>query len=101
MAEFYLLDENGKPLSRQHWKIAYADSENTYGGNFTADKIYDLQESTYWSTKRQDKYPHHLVIDLQEEVIISGFRYLPRAEENSPGIIKQYKAYVKTEPFSI
>lgn len=27
IAEFYLLDENGKPLSRQHWKIAYADSE--------------------------------------------------------------------------
>lgn len=43
IAEFYLLDENGKPLSRQHWQIAYADSEETRGGNFTADKIFDLQ----------------------------------------------------------
>ena len=50
IAEFYLLGENGKPLSRQHWQIAYADSEETRGGNFTADKIFDLQESTYQST---------------------------------------------------
>ena len=34
VAEFYLLDENGKPLPRQHWKIEYADSESTSWGNF-------------------------------------------------------------------
>ena len=32
VAEFYLLDENGKPLPRQHWKIEYADSESTSWG---------------------------------------------------------------------
>ena len=99
MAEFYLLDEDGKPLPRQHWNISYADSESTQWGNFTADKIYDLQESTYWSTKQGDKYPHQVVIDLKEEQTISGFRYLPRAEEGFPGMIKGYKAYVKTTPF--
>lgn len=99
MAEFYLLDEDGKPLPRQHWNISYADSESTQWGNFTADKIYDLQESTYWSTKRGDKYPHQVVIDLKEEQTISGFRYLPRAEEGFPGMIKGYKAYVKATPF--
>lgn len=71
------------------------------GGNFTADKIYDLQESTYWSTKRGDKYPHQVVIDLKEEQTISGFRYLPRAEEGFPGMIKGYKAYVKATPFAM
>ena len=101
MAEFYLLDENGQPLPRLRWQIAYADSESTSGGNFTADKIYDLQESTFWSTKRGDKYPHALVIDLQEERTISGFRYLPRAEEGFPGMIKGYKAYIRTSPFSL
>lgn len=100
IAEFYLLDENGKPLSRQHWKIAYADSEETSGGNFTADKIFDLQESTFWSTARGAKYPHQVVIDLRENVTISGFRYLPRAEEGYPGMIKNYKAYAKMTPFS-
>lgn len=101
VAEFYLLGENGQPLPRQNWRILYADSEKTSGGNFTADKIYDLQESTYWSTKEGDKYPHQMVIDLQEEKAISGFRYLPRAEEGFPGMIKSYKAYVKTDPFDL
>lgn len=100
IAEFYLLDENGKQLPRQHWQIAYADSESTSWGNFTADKIFDLQESTYWSTKHGDKYPHQLVIDTQDDLVISGFRYLPRAEEAFPGMIKRYKAYVKAFPFS-
>lgn len=100
VAEFYLLDENGKPLPRQHWKIEYADSESTSWGNFTADKIYDLQESTYWSTRDGDKYPHRFVINLGEDVKVSGFRYLPRAEESYPSMIKKYKAYVKSTPFN-
>ena len=100
VAEFYLLDEKGKPLPRQHWKIEYADSESTSWGNFTADKIYDLQESTYWSTRDGDKYPHRFVINLGEDVKVSGFRYLPRAEESYPGMIKKYKAYVKSTPFN-
>ncbi len=100
VAEFYLLDENGKPLSRQHWKIEYADSESTSWGNFTADKIYDLQESTYWSTRDGNKYPHQFVISLGEDVKVSGFRYMPRAEESYPGMIKKYKAYVKSTPFN-
>ena len=100
IAELYLLDEQGKPLPRQRWQIAYADSESTEWGNFTADKIYDLQESTYWSTRRNDKFPHQLVIDTGgDDVIISGFRYLPRAEENYPGMIKRYNIYIKQLPF--
>lgn len=101
IAEFYLLDENGKPLPRQKWQIAYADSESTNWGNFTADKIYDLQESTYWSTRHGDKYPHQFIIDTQNEIAISGFRYLPRAEETYPGMIKEYKVYIKTVPFTM
>ena len=99
IAELYLLDENGQTLSRQNWQIDYADSESTSWGNFTADKVYDLQESTYWSTSRGANYPHSLVIDLKEDCTISGFRYLPRAEENAPGAIKAYKVYVKDKPF--
>ena len=70
---------------------------------FLADsnnKIYDLQESTYWSTRDGDKYPHRFVINLGEDVKVSGFRYLPRAEESYPGMIKKYKAYVKSTPFN-
>lgn len=100
IAEFYLLGSDGKPLSRQHWQISYANSEEIKSGNYTADKIYDLQESTYWSTVRGVSYPHSIVIDLHEEQTITGMRYLPRAEEGAPGMIKDYKIYVKTTPFA-
>ena len=101
IAELYLLDENGRPLPRMNWNIVYASSENTSRGNFTADKIYDLQESTYWCTRKKDSYPHQVVIDLGESCTLSGFRYLPRAEEGFPGMIKGYKAYIKSEPFAM
>lgn len=31
VAEFYLLDENGKPLPRQHWKIEYGSVDFSWG----------------------------------------------------------------------
>lgn len=101
IAELYLLNPEGEKLSRQYWSIVYADSENTAWGNFTADKIYDLQESTCWNTRKGDKYPHQVVIDLKEEQDISGFRYLPRSENGFPGMIKEYRVYVKESPFDV
>ena len=101
VAEFYLLGADGNPLPRQHWKIVYADSEENSWGNFTADKIYDLQESTYWSTRQGDAYPHQVVIDLGEDCTVTGLRYLPRAEAGAPGMVKDFRAYLKADPFRI
>jgi beta-galactosidase len=39
------------------------------------------------------------VTDLGEVTEVTGFRYLPRAEANLPGMIKDYRIFVKTEPF--
>lgn len=101
IAELYVLGGRGESLSRMDWKISYADSENVSGGNYTADKVFDLQESTYWSTRKGDAYPHYIVIDLGEEQTVSGFRYLPRAEEGAPGMVKEYQVYVKEAPFKM
>ncbi|WP_299233727.1 beta-galactosidase [uncultured Bacteroides sp.] len=99
IAEFDVLGENGKPVSRENWKIAYADSEETRSGNRTADKIFDLQESTFWQTVDNTAYPHQVVIDLGKEYKVTGFRMLPRAEKNAPGLIKDYSVYVKKGNF--
>lgn len=99
IAELDLLGADGKPVSRDSWKIVYADSEETKQGNYTADKIFDLQESTFWQTDKTVAYPHQLVIDLGSEQTVTGFRYLPRAEEGAPGHIKEYKAYIKTKQY--
>ena len=99
IAEFDVLGDDGKPVSREHWKIRYADSEETRSGNRTADKIFDLQESTFWMTVDNVAYPHQLVIDLDKEQTLTGFRYLPRAEKGYPGMIKEYRIYVKPTDF--
>ena len=99
IAEFDVLGADGKPVSREHWKIRYADSEETRSGNRTADKIFDLQESTFWMTVDNVAYPHQLVIDLSKVETVTGFRYLPRAEKNYPGMIKEYRVYVKPADF--
>lgn len=100
IAEFDVLGADGKPISRQKWNIRYADSEETRSGNRTADKVFDLQESTFWQTVDNVAYPHQLVIDLGKEYTVTGFRMLPRAEQGVPGLIKEYKVYVKSKDFT-
>ena len=99
IAELDVLGADGKPISREKWRIRYADSEETRSGNCTGDKVFDLQESTYWMTVAKDAYPHQLVIDLGGDYTVTGFRYLPRAEKGYPGMIKDYRVYVKGEDF--
>lgn len=99
IAELYLLDQNGKRLSREPWQIAYADDEDVTSGNKTGDKIFDLQESTYWSTNQGVKFPHHIIVDLSQDQTISGFQILPRMEEGAPEAIKDYRVYVKSDSF--
>lgn len=103
VAELYLKGEDGKSLSRENWKIVYADSEEMNEGNCTADKVFDLQESTFWSTDvaGKAKFPHYIVIDLGKQETISGFRYLPRAEQNCPGMIKDYRIFLSDNMFQI
>ena len=99
IAELYLKDENGERLSREPWKIRYADSEDIQSGNHSADKIYDLQESTYWATQKGVKYPHFIVIDLGKIHTLTALEYLPRMESDVPGAISSYSIYVKETDF--
>lgn len=99
IAEFYVLDENGNRLSREPWVVNYADSEDLAKVNRSADKTFDLQESTYWSTVPGTPFPHSMVIDLGAAHKISGIQYLPRMESDVPGAIKDFKVYVKETPF--
>ena len=93
IAELYALDPSGARLSRESWTAKYADSERLRG-NHTADKTFDLQESTYWQTDKNSTIPHIMVIDLGEDTALSGLQYLPRAEQGAPESIKDYKIFV-------
>lgn len=99
IAEWYMLDAKGQRLSREPWTVAYCDNEDVETGNKAADKIFDLQESTFWSTCRGAQFPHTIVLDLGSEQTISGLQYLPRVEQGAPESIRDYRIYVKKTPF--
>ena len=105
IAELELLGADGKPLSRQHWKVIYADSEETEEANNIATNVFDLQESTFWHTSyssaTKHKFPHQIVINLGEDKVVTGFSYLPRAEADKTGMIKDYRVYLKMTPFKL
>lgn len=94
IAELYVRDNAGNRVSREPWTVKYADSEDIHRGNFTGEKVYDLQESTYWRTARKASLPHLLVIDLGSPQAISALDYLPRVEQGAPGSIKAFKVFV-------
>ena len=93
IAELYLQGADGKRLSREPWTCKYANSEEE-NGNHTGDKVFDLQESTYWQTEKSAAAPHLLVIDLGSVQTVTALEYLPRAEQSAPGSIKDYKIYL-------
>ena len=93
IAELYLQGTDGKRLSREPWVAKYADSENE-NGNHTLDKVYDLQESTYWQTIKGAGFPHLIVIDLGSTQTVKALEYLPRAEQGAPGSAKGYRVFM-------
>jgi beta-galactosidase len=93
IAELYVQGADGKRLSREPWTTKYANSEEE-NGNHTGDKVFDLQESTYWQTERGASAPHLLVIDLGSEQTVTALEYLPRAEQGAPGSVKDFKIYL-------
>ena len=93
IAELYLQGADGKRLSREPWKTKYANSEDEAGNNL-GDKVFDLQESTYWQTEKSAQAPHLLVIDLGSVQNVNALEYLPRAEQGAPGSVKNYRIYV-------
>lgn len=104
LTELELIGADGKVIPVTKWKIVYADSEEVTSGNFTADKVFDKQESTYWQTQSvgaKPAHPHHFVIDLGKVESIKGFRYLHRFDNKPQGMIKDYKVYFQTKPFKL
>ena len=93
IAELYVHGADGQRVSREPWQVKYASSEDA-GGNHTGDKVFDLQESTYWQTVRNAKLPHLLVVDLGSRQQVKAVELLPRAEQGAPGSVRSVRVYV-------
>ena len=97
VAEVYALDADGNRLSREPWTVLWADSEDTKSKNSTGDKVYDLQESTYWQTAKHAAFPHSLILDLGSNQTVTGLQLLPRAEKGAPHAPKTIKVSLVKE----
>ena len=93
IAELYLQGTDGQRISRESWTTKYASSEEE-NGNHTGDKVFDLQESTFWQTEKGSALPHLLVIDLGAEQTVTAMEYLPRAEQSAPGSIRNFRIFI-------
>ena len=94
VAEFWLLDAAGRPLPRTNWH-ASADSEDAGAGDFS-DNAIDGNPDTKWHSQwqsAQPAQPHRLIVDLGRATTFSGFRMLPRSDNNPVSNIKNYRFY--------
>ena len=94
ISEIYANDGSGKRINRDNWKTVYVSSEDAEGGNHTADKIIDLQESTFWRAKGNHKGNQVVIFDMGSEMTVSGIECLPCAEQDTKATVKGYSIYV-------
>ena len=95
VAEFWLLDGDGRALPRTGWQVACVDSEEPGASDVAANAI-DGDLDTKWHSQwqqAQPPHPHRLVIDLGKPTAFAGFRYLPRPDGNSVSMIKGWRFY--------
>jgi hypothetical protein len=80
-------------------RIVSVDSE-TLVGDGAADSAIDGRPETFWQTRRDAKasrHPHEVVIALGGEYMVRGFRYLPRQDGKTDGMVGRYSFYVRQD----
>ncbi|MCM4167468.1 alpha-1,3/4-fucosidase [Arenibacter sp. H213] len=71
-------------IIKKDWKSL---GEDSYIGEQTAEKAFDGDPATFWSSGDKGA-PHYINIDLGEEYSLKGFTYTPQTE-SSEGMIQQ------------
>ena len=101
IAELALAGEDGAELSRNEWKVVYADSEESESEDGNAANAIDGKKETIWHTQWSSAAPpcpHVIVLDLGSERTLTALKYLAR--QNAPnGRIKDFQLFASTTPF--
>jgi YVTN family beta-propeller protein len=98
MAEFNLLDALGNVLPRTGWRATADSAETVYAA--PAAMAIDGSAGTIWHTQWVNASPppvHSFVVDLGAATVVRGFRYLPRQDGNTAGVIAQFRFYVSND----
>jgi hypothetical protein len=85
-------------LAKAKWKIVDCDSQD--GADGAPSKAIDDNPTTIWHTRYRDgvdPMPHHVTVDLGEEVTINGFVYAPRQDMWDGGIVTRARFEVSVD----
>lgn len=80
-------------------EVVYASSQEPDYGD--ASHLVDGNPGSIWHTMYSvtvAQFPHWVDFDTKETNKISGVEYLPRQDDNSVGIVKDYEIYVSETP---
>jgi HEAT repeat protein len=88
-------------LAKARWKVLSCSSENTLAEDERAVLAIDGNPDTFWHTLWNGAapgHPHHLAVDLGQEVEVNGFACLPRQDgRHVKGVIGEYEFYVSRD----
>jgi len=74
--------------AKAKWRILDFDSQDREGGRI--ENAIDDDSRTFWETRFRDgtdPMPHHISVDLAEDMEVTGFTYTPRHDGWDGGII--------------
>ncbi|TRX71238.1 beta-galactosidase [Carboxylicivirga sp. M1479] len=101
LSELEVLDENGKPITKDTWKVVYASSEEEMANEGFADYLIDGDLGSYWHSKwhqKGEQHPHTIIIDLGEITNATGLR-LRHRNITQAGVVKDFKVYARPQFF--
>lgn len=101
LSELELLGADGKPLSKDKWKVVYVNTEEQQGNEGFAEHLFDGNLKTYWHSQWQGKredFPHRVIIDLGEITAVKAVRLRQRNPEMA-GNVKDVVIYGRPQFF--
>jgi beta-galactosidase len=103
VAELDAMDEQGRSVAREAWKVLWVSSEETHEAPGDAENAIDGQSSTFWQTRADGAgFPHRLVVDFGASLTLSAVRYLPRpGPAGTAGRIRNFRIYLSDRPFGL
>ena len=80
-------------ICKAKWKVILPDPNKDPKVKF----IVDSKEGSIWKSPSNEDFPHSIIVDLGENLKISGFTYLPTQQRYIDGTVSHYKFYVSPD----
>lgn len=96
IAEFNLIGADNANLPRSGW-TAIADS---FDKNDRPANAIDGSPASFWHSQwdgAEPVPPHRFIVDLGQLTVVRGFRYLPRQDTGTNGMIAKYRFYTSSD----